>query len=95
MTYDMNNFMSLTKIEPRHIWGIAGRFIEDRAMGDVHIWMAKGIVLVLQNVLYVPEANIRLISIGKIFNNGYIVNFKSGGFQIQHAGTRATVATGT
>lgn len=60
------NFTELNKIDPKTIRGIGGHIIKARAHGTVNLMCDTGEVLTLKNVLYTPESELRLISIGKL-----------------------------
>ncbi len=89
------DFHTLHAIPPQKIWGVGGNYIEARGIGDIHIRQAKGATLILRDVLYVPQATIRLMSIGKICDNGYTADFDDAGFCIRSKTSKAVVATGT
>jgi Pol polyprotein, beta-barrel domain/GAG-pre-integrase domain/gag-polypeptide of LTR copia-type len=60
------DFTNLTPIVPRPIKGMNGSIANAIGVGDVTMITQSGQLLSLRRVLYVPDATIRLISVGKL-----------------------------
>jgi len=69
------DFVEYTEIAPRSISGINGSPILAIGRGSVNIFCGPGCCLVLRNVLYIPQASLRLISIGRLCDNGLSTTF--------------------
>ncbi|KAJ7204514.1 hypothetical protein GGX14DRAFT_398345 [Mycena pura] len=77
-----SDFYTFEVIDPIKIWGVRGTYIEALAKGDVHIRRSDGTVLIRRGVLYAPDASMRLMSIGRITDDGYVAAFAVDGFTI-------------
>ena len=66
---------------PRHpVKGLGGSAVYATGMGDIDLRIASGHTLKLTNVLYIPESNVRLISILALNKGGnYTTHFDSDG----------------
>jgi hypothetical protein len=60
---DRTDFIELRKISPRIIKGVSGTSISAIGIRKIHLRIAKGNTLILDPVLYVPQAAVRLISV--------------------------------
>jgi hypothetical protein len=60
---DTMDFFDLKPIPPRTIKGIGGSSISATGIGKIRLLISKGIELVLDPALFVPEASVRLISV--------------------------------
>jgi GAG-pre-integrase domain/Pol polyprotein, beta-barrel domain len=58
--------MKITSITPRLIKGMNGSIAQTISVGDITMNTLSGQSLTLRNVLYVSDAKIRLISVGKL-----------------------------
>ncbi|KAJ7871456.1 hypothetical protein B0H14DRAFT_2570795 [Mycena olivaceomarginata] len=58
------DFFTFENIAPFPIYGIAGNSITATGKGDVHIEQNDGGLLIIKNTLYVPDAEMRLMSVG-------------------------------
>ncbi|OBZ67617.1 hypothetical protein A0H81_12251 [Grifola frondosa] len=59
-----SDFSSLTSIKPRSIAGVNGSSINALGIGTVRLRVGRGNMVTLNNVLYVPQASVRLLSVG-------------------------------
>ena len=57
------DFLTLTPIHPHPIKGLGGSSILTTGTGDIKLCVEGGTELILQNILYIPEASVHLISI--------------------------------
>ncbi|KAF7342817.1 Retrovirus-related Pol polyprotein from transposon TNT 1-94 [Mycena sanguinolenta] len=89
------DFHTLQTITPQKIWGIGGGPIEAKAKGDVHIRKDDGAIFILKDVLYVPEASMRLMSIGRVADTEHTAVFTSTELFIMDQNKNAIVATAT
>ncbi len=89
------DFHMLVPITPKKIRGVGGSIIYATAIGKIALHIAKGVNVTLENVLFVPSANIRLMSIGKVCEGGNEVIFDTDKFVVRNKKTKTTVMTGT
>ncbi|TFY52252.1 hypothetical protein EVJ58_g10120 [Rhodofomes roseus] len=90
------DFYELRPIAPRGIRGVSGSVIHAYGVGKVRLHVGRGTTIVLDDVLYVPQATVRLISISALCNSAarYAVHFEGKEVQITKPGG-ALVASGT
>ena len=88
-----DDFLDLCSIPPRKICGINGTSIAATAVGTIKIRCGKGRRLTLHNALYIPNAKLRLISIGRLGDMGITATFTASTCSILR-GSR-TIAKGT
>ncbi|TFY50468.1 hypothetical protein EVJ58_g11038 [Rhodofomes roseus] len=90
------DFHELRPIAPRGIRGIDGSVIHACGVGKVRLRIGRGACIVLDDVLYVPRATVRLISISALCRSvaRYRVLFDDEGVSILTRGG-AVVASGT
>ena len=70
------DFSEFTPIEPCTIMGVSNSAVSVIGMGTIEILLLKSSVcLVLWNILYAPEAGIRLISISWLDDSGHWLSF--------------------
>ncbi|TFY76856.1 hypothetical protein EWM64_g7155 [Hericium alpestre] len=74
---DRQDFCSFTSIPPRTIRGINGSSTYASGIGNVCLRLGKGCVLIMCDVLHVPNATLCLISVGCLCDKGYTVTFDS------------------
>jgi hypothetical protein len=60
---DQNDFITLKTVSPRSVKGVGGSSVWAIGIGDIKICIGRGTHLLLKNVLYIPDATVRLISI--------------------------------
>ena len=76
------DFENLTPITLRSIKGINGSNIMAIGSGDVKIHAKNGLTFTLHDVLYVPQATIRLISVGKLVRANLTCTFDQSGCHV-------------
>src|SRR6266481_233691 len=76
---ERSDFSELRAIPTCLIGGINGTSIAAIGQGRIIIRCGKGRKLTLTNVLYVPQATLHLISIGRLANNNILSSFTSDG----------------
>ena len=78
-----------TNIQPmqRRIQGVGGAHIDAIGVGTIHLCCGKGRHLTLKDALYVPTSTLRLISIGRLDDDGLQSTFNNGRCVVRtHAG---------
>ena len=88
-----DDFSDIRSIPPREIRGINGSSISAVAVGTIKLRCGKGRRLHLRDALYIPDAQLRLISIGKLGDMGLLATFTAKKCSIIQ-GSR-TIAQGT
>lgn len=73
------DFDELHPIPPRSINGFDGNAVQAIGMGTVRLRCGRGGGIALREVLYVPQAAVRLISVGRLCDAGLDVTFTAGG----------------
>jgi hypothetical protein len=63
---DEADFFSLRPIPPRSVNGVGGSSIQAIGVGTIHLVVARGIHITLDNVLFIPAAMVRLISVSAL-----------------------------
>jgi hypothetical protein len=71
------DFYTFEVIVPLKIWGVGNTYVEAVAKGEVHIRSDNGHVFILKNVFYVPDAALRLMSVGRVTDERYTAAFNS------------------
>ncbi|HEV7736039.1 MAG TPA: DDE-type integrase/transposase/recombinase, partial [Chlamydiales bacterium] len=69
------DFVEYEPIDPKPVKGVNGACIMAIGRGTIKIQLGKGRKLKLTNALHVPDATLRLISIGKICDDGHKATF--------------------
>ncbi|THH13036.1 hypothetical protein EW146_g7150 [Bondarzewia mesenterica] len=90
---DLTNF---TSISPRAIRGVNGSAVYALGQGSLRLRLGKGRIFVLPDVLFIPGASIRLISVGRLCNMGdkYSVQFDDQQCFVRHkTGSQKLVTT--
>ena len=75
MTHNSDFFRTLDRSFVSKVKIGNGEFIEVQGKGDVAVETPTGTKLI-SNVLYVPEINQSLLSVGQMLENGYSLNFQ-------------------
>ncbi|HEV7737689.1 MAG TPA: reverse transcriptase domain-containing protein, partial [Chlamydiales bacterium] len=88
------DFIDFTPIEPKPVKGVNGACIMATGKGTIKLRLGKGRKIKLLNALYVPEATLRLISIGKICDDGHEATFSKTNCRIYRDDGK-TIAEGT
>lgn len=57
------DFQTLRPIAPRVVKGLGGSSVSAIGIGTIHLHIAKGADIVLEDVFYIPNATVRLISV--------------------------------
>jgi hypothetical protein len=60
------NFINLAPIEVHDIKGMSGNYISLIGRGTIKLKCSKGKNLILRDILYIPQAALRLIFIGQL-----------------------------
>jgi hypothetical protein len=63
---DESDFFSLRPIPPHSINGVGGSSIQAVGIGTIHLVVARGIHITLNNVLFIPTAMVQLISVSAL-----------------------------
>jgi hypothetical protein len=63
---DETDFFSLRPIPPRAVNGVGGSSIQAVGVGTLHLIIARGIHITLNNVLFIPAATVCLISVSAL-----------------------------
>jgi hypothetical protein len=64
------DFISLVQIEVRNVKGMNGSYVSAIGRGTISLRCEEGTILKLVDVLYIPQAALRLISVGRLPNEG-------------------------
>jgi len=75
MTHDKDMFVKLEKTHSSKVKIGNGDYIEVKGIGDITIDVGSGTKIIF-DVLYVPEINQNLLSVGQLLEKGYVVVFK-------------------
>jgi len=75
MTHDKDMFVKLDKTHSSKVKIGNGDYIEVKGIGDIVIDVGSGTKLI-SDVLYVPEINQNLLSVGQLLEKDYVVVFK-------------------
>ncbi|OBZ71895.1 Retrovirus-related Pol polyprotein from transposon TNT 1-94 [Grifola frondosa] len=70
------DFSELVSIAPRGIEGFNGTVIHALGIGKIHLRVGRGNSFILENVLYVPKAAVRLISVGAVCDGPHNPEFR-------------------
>ena len=87
------DFEKLTPITPRLIKGINGSNIMAIGTGDVKMHAKNRLIFTLHDVLYVPQAMIRLILIGKLIRENLTCTFDQSGCRILDENKREVISS--
>jgi len=63
---DETDFFSLRPIPPRAVNGVGGSSIQAVGVGTLRLIVARGIHITLDNILFIPTATVRLISVSAL-----------------------------
>jgi hypothetical protein len=63
---DESDFFSLRPIPPHSVNGVGGSSIQAVGIGTIHLVVARGIHITLNNVLFIPTAMVQLISVSAL-----------------------------
>ncbi len=88
--------MNLRPVVGRRVRGLNGSVVTASGIGDVNLLVAQDTYLTLKDVLYIPQAMVRLISVGCLAEDSKLnTNFSDTGFEIVHKPSGAVRASGT
>jgi transposase InsO family protein len=89
----LTDFHNFSKMEPRAITGVGNSTVFATGMGTIEISIPDSSTsLILRNVLYAPDAGIRLISISRLDESGHRLDFVDGRCIISDHASGATIA---
>ena len=71
--------------------GVNGSTIDAIGIGSIRVLAKKGQLLVLKNVLYVPQAALRLISVGRLADDNMTVTFQREKCTVQNTSNRTVI----
>jgi hypothetical protein len=77
---ERSDFLSLRPLSrPHAVKGIGGSLVSTQGIGSIHLRVGKGLTLSLDNILYIPSATMRLISVASLFDstNHYATSIKT------------------
>jgi hypothetical protein len=84
------------KPQTGNVRGFNGSSLAVLGVGVVHVKLDNGQTLKLSNVLYVPGASLRLLSVGVLCDKGYTIEYDDTKCYLRRKGTdRRVIATGT
>ena len=75
MTHDKDMLVKLDKAHSSKVKIGNGDYIEVKGIGDIAIDAGSG-TKIISDVLYIPEINQNLLSVGQLLEKGYVVVFK-------------------
>jgi len=75
MTHDKGMFVKLDRAHSSKVRIGNGDYIEVKGIGDIAIDADSG-TKIIYDVLYVPEIDQNLLSVGQLLEKGYVVMFK-------------------
>jgi len=91
-----DDFFSLRPIASRPVKGVGGTSIFATGIGEIRLRIARGAWVVLLDVLFIPTAAVRLISVSAIARDSKIVShFDDTSCWLTSKSTGAVIATGT
>jgi hypothetical protein len=84
-----SDFYSLCPISPGSVSGIGGSSVQAVAVGTIHLIVAKGIHLTLDNILFIPSATVCLLSVSALCSaHCCVASFNESSCWVQtHSGT--------
>ena len=93
---EQSNFLTLRPIAARSVKGVGGSSITAIGLGDIKLRIVRGAHIILQNVLYIPNATVRLISVSTLARDSQIVaHFDETTCWITNKSTGSTIARGS
>jgi transposase InsO family protein len=96
LTPEREDFITLRPVHDRRVKGVNGSSINASGIGDVKLRVARGAYLVLKDVLFIPQATVRLISIGTLARDSNVIShFGDDECWFTNKSTGAVVARGT
>ncbi len=93
---ERRDFVNLRPVIGRRVRGLNGSVVTASGIGDINLLVAQDTYLTLRDVLYIPQAMVRLISVGCLAEDSKLnTNFSDTGFEIVHKTSGAVRASGT
>ena len=93
---EQSDFLTLRPIAARSVKGVGGSSITTIGLGDIKLRIARGAHIILQNVLYIPNATVRLISVSTLARDSQVIaHFDEMTCWITNKLTGSTVARGS
>ncbi len=90
------DFVILYPVPPHTVQGVGGSCIHGLGHGTVKLCLAKGIYLILEDVLYVPNATVRLLSVQALAQSFKVVaHFDDAACWLTKKSIGAVIAQGT
>ena len=91
-----SDFLTLHPITVRSVKGVGGSSITAIGLGDIKLRIVRGAHIILQNVLYIPNATVRLISVSTLARDSQVIaHFDEMTCWITNKSTGSTVARGS
>jgi len=91
-----SDFLMLKDITPRPIQGVGGSSVSAVAIGDIKLHIARGQDLILKDVLYVPNASVRLVSVAALTRDSKVTaHFDGNGCWFKDQTTGSVIARGS
>jgi len=91
-----SDFLTMRHIPPRPIQGVGGSSVSAIAIGDIKLHIGRGKDLILKDVLYVPNASVRLVSVAALTRDSNVTaHFDGDGCWFKDQSTGAVVARGS
>jgi hypothetical protein len=88
--------MTLKAVPPRSVKGVGGSSVWAIGIGDIKLHIGRGTHLILQNVLYIPEATVCLISIRCLTTDSNVIaHFNNTSCWLSTKSSGMTIARGT
>lgn len=92
---DRSDFLSLRPIASRAVKGVGGSSIFAVGIGDIRLRVTRGAWLILKDALYIPNAAVRLISIGALARDSQVIcKFDDEMCWVEKKSTGAIIADG-
>jgi hypothetical protein len=93
---EQSDFLTLRPIAARSVKGVGGSSVTAIGLGDIKLRIARGAHIILKNVLFIPNAAVRLISVSTLARDSQAVaHFDETSCWITNKSTGAIVARGS
>ena len=91
-----SDFLTLRPIAAQSVKGVGGSSVTAIGLGDIKLWIACGVHIILKNVLFIPNAAVRLISISTLAHDSQaIAHFDNTSCCITNKSTGAIITHGS
>ncbi|KAG2118633.1 hypothetical protein DEU56DRAFT_918731 [Suillus clintonianus] len=95
ISHEVSDFFELNHLPPRPVRGIGGSHINAVGIGSIRLRIGRGLHITLHNVLFVPSAAVRLVSVSSLCSAGhYTARFDASSCSVVTT-SGARVLTGT